>query len=102
MLGLRDEVTEKAGSRRELRIIDEAVEGPFIPHTNLAMLGFPQVSLDSCPKIAIDGYFDVFGDGSVMILRTPGHTSGHQSLQLKLKKAGVVIQSGDLFHMREN
>jgi N-acyl homoserine lactone hydrolase len=50
----------------------------------------------------IDGDYDVFGDGSVMILKTPGHTPGHQSLQLKLKKSGVVILSGDLFHLREN
>jgi len=50
----------------------------------------------------IDGDYDVFGDGSVVILKTPGHTPGHQSLQLKLKKAGVVVLSGDLFHQRAN
>ncbi len=50
----------------------------------------------------IDGDHDVFGDGSVVILKTPGHTPGHQSLQLRLKKAGVVILSGDLFHQRAN
>ena len=50
----------------------------------------------------IDGDYDVFGDGSVVILKTPGHTPGHQSLELKLKKAGVVVLSGDLFHQRAN
>ncbi len=25
----------------------------------------------------IDGDYDVFGDGSVRILKTPGHTPGH-------------------------
>lgn len=50
----------------------------------------------------IDGDYDVFGDGSVVILKTPGHTPGHQSLELKLKKAGVVILSGDLVHQRAN
>jgi N-acyl homoserine lactone hydrolase len=50
----------------------------------------------------IDGDHDVFGDGSVRILRTPGHTPGHQVLELKLKKAGVVILSGDLYHLRES
>lgn len=53
-------------------------------------------------KQMIDGDYDVFGDGSVRILKTPGHTPGHQSLQLKLKKSGVVILSGDLFHQRAN
>jgi N-acyl homoserine lactone hydrolase len=50
----------------------------------------------------IDGDYDVFGDGAVRILRTPGHTPGHQSLMLRLKHAGTVIISGDLYHLREN
>lgn len=50
----------------------------------------------------IDGDHDVFGDGTVRILRTPGHTPGHQSLLLKLKKSGVVLLSGDLYHFRDN
>jgi N-acyl homoserine lactone hydrolase len=50
----------------------------------------------------IDGDYDVFGDHSVVILKTPGHTPGHQSLQLRLKKSGVVILSGDLWHLRDN
>lgn len=50
----------------------------------------------------IDGDYDVFGDGSVRILRAPGHTPGHQVLMLRLKKSGTVILSGDLYHLREN
>jgi N-acyl homoserine lactone hydrolase len=50
----------------------------------------------------IDGDYDVFGDHSVVILKTPGHTPGHQSLELKLKKSGVVILSGDLWDLRDN
>ncbi len=45
---------------------------------------------------------DVFGDGSVIVLRTPGHTPGHQSLMLKLPQTGAVIISGDAVHFREN
>ncbi|MGH8443640.1 MAG: N-acyl homoserine lactonase family protein [Solimonas sp.] len=45
---------------------------------------------------------DVFGDGSVRILRAPGHTAGHAVLMLKLAKAGTVILSGDLWHSRDN
>src|ERR1700712_3691485 len=41
---------------------------------------------------------DVFGDGSVIVLRTPGHTPGHSSLLVKLKEKGNVILSGDLAH----
>ena len=45
---------------------------------------------------------DVFGDGSVIVLRTPGHTPGHQSLLVKLPQMGPVILSGDAVHFREN
>jgi glyoxylase-like metal-dependent hydrolase (beta-lactamase superfamily II) len=45
---------------------------------------------------------DVFGDGSVIVLRTPGHTPGHQSLLVKLAQTGAVILSGDAVHFREN
>ncbi len=45
---------------------------------------------------------DVFGDGSVVVLRAPGHTPGHSALLVKLKGMGPVILTGDLFHFREN
>lgn len=50
----------------------------------------------------IDGDYDVFGDGTVRILAAPGHTAGHQVLELKLQKSGMVILSGDLYHLRSN
>jgi glyoxylase-like metal-dependent hydrolase (beta-lactamase superfamily II) len=46
--------------------------------------------------------YDVFGDQSVVILQTPGHTPGHQSLLLHLPHSGYVLLSGDLWHTREN
>ncbi|HEV3331200.1 MAG TPA: N-acyl homoserine lactonase family protein [Bryobacteraceae bacterium] len=48
--------------------------------------------------ILLDGDYDVFGDGSVVIIATPGHTPGHQSLFVKLAQAGPVVLSGDLYH----
>jgi N-acyl homoserine lactone hydrolase len=45
---------------------------------------------------------DVFGDGSVIMLRTPGHTPGHSSLLVKLARMGPVIITGDAVHFREN
>jgi N-acyl homoserine lactone hydrolase len=44
---------------------------------------------------------DVFGDGTVVLKSTPGHTPGHQSLFLKLANTGNVLLSGDLYHYPE-
>jgi N-acyl homoserine lactone hydrolase len=45
---------------------------------------------------------DIFGDGTVIMLRTPGHTAGHSSLLVKLSQKGPVILTGDAVHFREN
>ena len=54
------------------------------------------------PMRKLDGDLDVFGDGSVTIISTPGHTPGHQSLLVQLPKTGWVILSGDLAHFKDN
>jgi len=46
----------------------------------------------------LNGDHDVFGDGTVLIKSTPGHTVGHQVLFVKLPKTGAVVLSGDLYH----
>jgi glyoxylase-like metal-dependent hydrolase (beta-lactamase superfamily II) len=51
---------------------------------------------------ALVGDKDVFGDGTVVMLATPGHTPGHHSLLVKLAQMGNVILSGDFVHFREN
>ncbi len=45
---------------------------------------------------------DVFGDGSVVMISTPGHTPGHHVLLVRLARTGNVLLSGDLTHFREN
>ena len=50
----------------------------------------------------IDGDTDVFGDGSVTLISTPGHTPGSQSLLVHLKNSGFIILSGDVVHSQEN
>jgi N-acyl homoserine lactone hydrolase len=50
----------------------------------------------------IDGDTDVFGDGSVTLVSTPGHTPGHQSLLVHLKNSGFIILSGDVVHLEGN
>lgn len=51
---------------------------------------------------ALTGDKDVFGDGAVVIINTPGHTPGHHSLLVKLKGMGNVLITGDLTHFQEN
>ena len=52
------------------------------------------------PVKLIDGDYDIFGDGSLVLLSTPGHTPGHQSLLVRLPKTGPVILSGDVVHFQ--
>jgi glyoxylase-like metal-dependent hydrolase (beta-lactamase superfamily II) len=54
------------------------------------------------PVTKLEGDKDVFGDGSVTILSTPGHTPGHQSLLVKLPKTGALVLSGDAVHFQAN
>jgi glyoxylase-like metal-dependent hydrolase (beta-lactamase superfamily II) len=44
----------------------------------------------------------VFGDGSVTVIATPGHTPGHQSLLVKLPNTGAIVLSGDAVHFKSN
>jgi len=53
------------------------------------------------PTIILEGDHDVFGDGTVRIIRTPGHTNGHQVLWVNLPETGPVVLSGDLFLFRD-
>ena len=52
------------------------------------------------PVTKLEGDYDVFGDGSVTLLATPGHTPGHQSLLLKLPNTGAIVLSGDAVHVK--
>jgi N-acyl homoserine lactone hydrolase len=45
--------------------------------------------------------YDVFGDGSVVIMAAHGHTAGQQVLVVSLPKMGRVMLAGDLYHFRE-
>jgi N-acyl homoserine lactone hydrolase len=56
------------------------------------------MKLKDSKKIVIDGDYDVFGDGTVTLISTPGHTPGHQCLLVRLPKTGAVLLSGDLYH----
>jgi N-acyl homoserine lactone hydrolase len=78
----------------------EAMFGPdFAEH------GFsPELykTLRDNPTEIVEGDHDVFGDGSIRLISTPGHTPGHSSLAVRLPKSGTIILSGDVAHFESN
>jgi len=56
---------------------------------------------DAKTKVLNDENFDVFGDGTVVLMSAPGHTPGHQVLAVKLAKRRLVVLAGDLYHYPE-
>lgn len=53
-------------------------------------------------RLIEDDALDVFGDGSVQIVQAPGHTPGHTILMLRLANAGVLLLTGDMYHLAES
>jgi N-acyl homoserine lactone hydrolase len=67
-----------------------------------ALPWFHQYSvLEHSKTTLLSGDHDVFGDGTVVVIATPGHTEGHCSLLVRLKNTGPVVLSGDLYHYAE-
>ena len=50
----------------------------------------------------LDGDYDLFGDGSVVVISTPGHTLGHQSVKVRMNDTGTVILTQDAVWIKEN
>jgi glyoxylase-like metal-dependent hydrolase (beta-lactamase superfamily II) len=114
-----------AAQLQELGVKPADIKGIGISHTHPDHIGnveqFPQVMLyvqkaeyewpgeggaprfkPEHPVTKLEGDRDVFGDGSVMILSTPGHTPGHQSLLVRLPKTGAIVLTGDAVHFKDN
>jgi glyoxylase-like metal-dependent hydrolase (beta-lactamase superfamily II) len=80
------------------------ISSPDGPNDNVNQLKALARKLMGTPKQLklLDGDTDVFGDGSVTLIATPGHTPGHQSLLVHLKNSGFIILSGDVVHSEDN
>lgn len=70
------------------------------PEYEAALAASPPLGADHRVEL-LRGDHDVFGDGSIMLLSTPGHTPGHQSLLARLPETGTVILTGDLVHFQD-
>jgi len=84
-------ITQKA--ERDFMFGDKP-EGIIQPATYSALKGAKTRILDNQE-------LDVFGDGTVRLIPTPGHTPGHQVLLVRLPKRGPVLLAGDLYHYPE-
>ena len=82
----------------------EWISTPDGPNDNVNQLKALARKLMGTPKHLklLDGDTDVFGDGSVTLVSTPGHTPGSESLLVHLKNSGFIILSGDVVHLEEN
>ena len=80
------------------------INSPNGPNDNVNQLMALARELLGSPKNLqlVDGDTDVYGDGSVTLVSTPGHTPGSQSLLVHLKNSGFIILSGDVVHSQEN
>jgi N-acyl homoserine lactone hydrolase len=114
-----------AGQLEQIGLKPSDIKAMAVSHTHPDHIGnvelFPQVMLyvqkaeydwpgangaprfnPNHPVTKLEGDHDVFGDGSVVIISTPGHTPGHQSLLVRLPKTGAVVLSGDVVHFKDN
>ena len=80
------------------------IHSPDGPNDNVNQLMALARKLLGTPKDLqlLDGNADVFGDGSVTLISTPGHTPGHQSLLVRLRNSGFILLSGDVVHLEAN
>ncbi|WGF88238.1 N-acyl homoserine lactonase family protein [Marinivivus vitaminiproducens] len=78
----------------------EAMFGP--DYENYGYAPALYADLEGAKAVLMDGDLDVFGDGSVRVVATPGHTPGHCSLLVRLPKAGTILLSADVAHYRSN
>ena len=59
-------------------------------------------NFSSANSKVLNGDYDVFGDGRVVIKKAVGHTPGHQTLFLDMPESGPILLSGDLYHFTKN
>jgi N-acyl homoserine lactone hydrolase len=77
----------------------EAARRPgFVPSYNPSPIDFEH-ALD---YRMIEGEHDVFGDGTVVLIPTYGHTPGHQSLVVRAGKDSSLVCAADACYTREN
>ncbi len=65
------------------------VKGHFVPELDVRLLDFDGEGVESFATFGRS--FDLFGDGSVRLVSTPGHTHGHLSVVLRLREREALL-----------
>jgi glyoxylase-like metal-dependent hydrolase (beta-lactamase superfamily II) len=82
---------------------DEPYAAGYIPDdVSVLRSGVGVSKPNSIDMLRLTGDLDLFGDGSLVIHRSPGHTKGTQMLTVRLPKTGPVILTSDAAYFRDN
>ena len=82
---------------------DEPFAGSFIPGDVMDLRSaLGATTPGAMPMLRLAGDMDLFGDGSVVVKRSVGHTKGSQMLVVRLPQTGTIILTGDAAYFREN
>ena len=90
------------GDLPEARLIVQRAEWEAGHHPKLVDLGmYNPDDFDIGHDVQlIDGAHDVFGDGTIVCVPTPGHTKGHQALRVQLASGPVVLTADCIYFER--
>jgi glyoxylase-like metal-dependent hydrolase (beta-lactamase superfamily II) len=64
------------------------------------LMGYRRPGIDD-PQ-TVDGDLDLYGDGSIELVATPGHTPGHQSVLVTPSRGARVLITGDAVYSEAN
>jgi len=82
---------------------DEPFAGGYIPGDAQVLRSPVGTSKPSLMEmVRLEGDYDIFGDGSIVVHRSRGHTKGSQMLVVRLPKTGTTILTGDAAYFRDN
>lgn len=81
------------------RVLVQQVEWDHAQRQGSDTMAYRRADFETGQEVQkLEGDHDVFGDGSVMCLPTPGHTPGHQSLRVTTS-SGTYLLCGDACYL---
>jgi glyoxylase-like metal-dependent hydrolase (beta-lactamase superfamily II) len=87
-----------------LVVQDDELKAAWWPDVGFSVYYIPGDFADTKKMniVRLNGDLDLFDDGSVRVMRAPGHTPGSQFVVVKLPKTGSVILTSDVVYLKEN